>query len=120
MLSNVHRPWRNQGKISSDVCLFDEMYLQKCEEYFFCDLVDRNNEGELYKRLVCFIIVGLKKFIPYVIKSSPETKINAQWLKEELIDYLWVLSKSGFNVRTYSLWQPSIECVKFQKPVKTL
>ena len=35
MLSNVHRPWRNQGKISSDACLFDEMYLQKCEEYFF-------------------------------------------------------------------------------------
>ena len=31
---------RNEGKISNDVCLmFDEMYLQKCEEYFVGDLV---------------------------------------------------------------------------------
>ena len=31
---------RNEGKISTDVCLmFDEMYLQKCEEYFADDLV---------------------------------------------------------------------------------
>ena len=40
---------RNQGKISSDVRLmFDERYLQKCEEYFAGDLVDCNGEGELY------------------------------------------------------------------------
>ena len=45
------------------------------------------------------MIVGLKKFISYVIKSSPETKINAGWLKEELIHCLGTLSKSGFNVR---------------------
>ena len=58
-----------------------------------------NTEDELYRRLVCFMIVGLKNSIPYVIKSSPETKIYADWLKEELIDCLGILSKSGFNVR---------------------
>ena len=47
---------RNESKISSDVYLmFDQMYLQKCEEYFAGDLVSCNSEGELYKRLVCFI-----------------------------------------------------------------
>ena len=48
-----------------------------------------------YKGLVCFMIVGLKNYITYVIKSSPETKINAGWLKEKLIDYLGIFSKSG-------------------------
>ena len=91
---------RNEGKISSDVCLmFDEMYLQKCEEYFAGDLVGCNSEGELYKGLVCFMIAGLKNSIPYVIKPSPETKIKADWLKEELIYCLGTLPKPGFNVR---------------------
>ena len=63
----------NEDKISNDVCLmFDEMYLQKCEEYFAGDLVGCNSEVELYKRLVCLMIVGLKNSIPDVIKSSAE------------------------------------------------
>ena len=89
----------NEGKISNDVCLmFDEMYLQKCEEYSAGDLVGCNSEDELCKRLVCFMITGLKNSILYMIKSSPETKINADWLREELIDCLRILSQSGFNV----------------------
>ena len=63
--------------------MLDEMDLQKCEEYFAGDLVGCNNECELYKGLVCFMIVGLKSSIPYVTKSSSETKINADWLNKE-------------------------------------
>ena len=74
------------------------MYLQKCEKYFAGDLVICNSEGELYKGLVCFMIVGLKNSIPYVINSCPEIKINADWLKEELIDCLGILFKYSFNV----------------------
>ena len=47
--------------------MFDEMYLQKREEYFAGDLVDCNSEGELCKVLVSFTIVSLKHSIPYVI-----------------------------------------------------
>ena len=82
------------------MCLmFVETYLQKYEEDSAGDLVGCNSEGELYKGLICFIIVGLKDSVPYVIKSSRETKINAMWLKEELIDCLGIFSKSSFNVR---------------------
>ena len=71
---NCAQTLRNEGRISSDVCLiFDEMDLQKCEEYFVGDLVGCNSECGLYKGLVCFMIVGLKDSIPYVTKSSPET-----------------------------------------------
>ena len=37
--------------------------------------------------------------IPNAIKSSPDTKINADWLKEEFIDCIGILCQSGFSVR---------------------
>ena len=72
----------------------EHMYLQKCEEHFVDDFLVCNSEDELYKELTCFMIAGLKNSIICVIKSSPETKINADWLKEELLDWLRILSKS--------------------------
>ena len=35
-----------------------------------------------------------------MIKSSPETSIDANWLKTELLDSLEILSCCGFRVRT--------------------
>ena len=37
--------------------------------------------------------------IPYVIKSSPESKIDANWLIAELLDSLKILSNCGFLIR---------------------
>ena len=45
------------------------------------------------------MIVGLKESIPCVIESSPETKIDASWLKTELLDSLKILSNCGFRGR---------------------
>ena len=45
------------------------------------------------------MIVGLEHSLPYVIKSSPGTKINADWLKKELIDCFGILYQLGFIVR---------------------
>ena len=57
---------KKDGKISEDICLlFDEMYLQKCEEYFGGELIGFDENGELYKEIVCFMIVRLKEFIPF-------------------------------------------------------
>ena len=54
------------------ICLlFNEMYLQKCEEYFGGELKGCGEDGNLYKGLVCYMIVGLKESVPYVIKFSP-------------------------------------------------
>ena len=62
---------RIEGKISEDVCMiFDEMYLQKSQEYFWGEMIGCDDEGELYKGIVCFMIIGLKESIPYMMKSS--------------------------------------------------
>ena len=39
---------RIEGKISEDVCMiFDEMYLQKSQEYFGGEMIGCDDEGEL-------------------------------------------------------------------------
>ena len=46
---------KDEGKISSDTCLiFDEMYLQKCEEYTGGQLIGAPANGELYIQRYCF------------------------------------------------------------------
>ena len=67
------------------------------------------------------MIVGLKNCIPYIISSSTQTKINADWFNEDTTDCFGILFQSGFNVRViYSLWQPPIQCVNFQKAAAIL
>ena len=47
-----------------DVCIiFDEMYLQKSQEYFRGEMIGCDDEGELHKGIVCFMIVGSKESI---------------------------------------------------------
>ena len=58
-----------QGVTSEDVVLiFDEMYLHKCEEYCGGEMIDANENNELYKGLLSFMIVGLKENVPYITK----------------------------------------------------
>ena len=40
------------------VLMFDEMYLQKREEYAGGELVGADTAGNLYEGIVCFMIVG--------------------------------------------------------------
>ena len=72
---------RGEEKTSSDLCfIFDEIYLQKCEECTGGHLIGAATNGELYKRTVSFMIVGIKN-TPYITKSVPEIKTHADWLK---------------------------------------
>ena len=78
---------KSQGAISEDVVLmFDEMYLQKCEEYSAGEILGANENNELYKGLLSFMIAGLKENVPYVIKSVPEQTIDGNWIKDQILD----------------------------------
>ena len=89
-----------RGNISEDICLiFDTMYLQKNQEYFLGEMTGGDDEGQLYNGLVCFLNVGLNEPIQYMIKSSLETNINANYLKTKPLDSLKILSSCRFCVR---------------------
>ena len=74
---------REKGHISSDVILMvDEMFLQKEASYQSGDYIGEDEEGELYKGIACFMIVGLKQSVPHVIQAIPEVTITGEWLAE--------------------------------------
>ena len=54
------------------VFMFDEMYLQKCEEYSGGELYGADENNESYRGLVPFMIVGIEESVPYVIKDVPD------------------------------------------------
>ena len=88
------------GEISKDIILmFDEMYLQKEVQYSGGALLGLDKDESLYKGIVTFMIVGLKKSVPYVVKACPEVKINGQWLFQEISQIFETLAEAGFNVR---------------------
>ena len=65
------------------------MYLQKCEECTVGHLIAAATNGELYKGIVSFMSIGIKN-TPYIIKSVPEIKTHADWLKNQIVGCLKV------------------------------
>ena len=65
------------------------MRLQRSQEY--CGELISCDGGNLFNGLVGFMMAGLQKSVPYVIKSIPETKIQDKWLKTEIIKYIETL-----------------------------
>ena len=86
--------------VSSDcVLIIDEMYLQKSVQYHSGDFVGQDKEGNLFKELVVFMIVSLKKSIPIVIRPVHKTKITAEWLKFEINKCILDLAEVRIKVR---------------------
>ena len=86
--------------MSSDcVLIVNEMYLQRSVQHHSGDFVGQDEKGNLFKGIVVFMIVSLKKFIPIVICSPSETKISGEWLKCEINKCILGLAEVGFKVR---------------------
>ena len=88
------------GEISNDIVLMaDEMYLRKAAQYSGGTFVGADEEGNLYKGILNFMIVGLKQSVPLVIRSCPEISIHGDWVADEISKCLKDLLEIGFNVR---------------------
>ena len=75
------------------------VYLQKCQEYCGDEIIGANENNELYKGLLSFMIAGLKENVPYLMKSVPEQNIDGKWIKEQILDSLKTLKNGGFWVK---------------------
>ena len=58
------------------IFIFDEMYLHKREEYTGEELTGADPDDNPYKGIMCFMIVGLKENLPFVVKDNPETGVT--------------------------------------------
>ena len=86
------------GQISNDIIIIiDEMYLQKCIQYTGGEYLGSNDEGNLYKGIAAFMIQGLKKSVPVVVKACPEIAVKNELLANEMSNCIEQLSSLGFN-----------------------
>ena len=91
---------RENKAISEDIILMaDEMYLRKKVQYSGGEYVGADKDGNLYKGIVVYMVCGLKKTLPIVVKTSPETKLNGTWMSEQLEECVCTLAEAGFKVR---------------------
>ena len=91
---------REKGGISTDLILMvDEMYLHKAAQYQAGEYVGADEEGNLYKGIVAFMVVGLKQSTPFVVQAIPEVTFNGQWLCDKIASNIENLGNAGFCVR---------------------
>ena len=89
-----------QGKISKDcVLMVDEVYLQKAAQYHSGEYVGADEDNNLYKGILKFMIVKLKESIPYVTQAIPEVTFNGEWLANEMASCADDLTAVGLCVR---------------------
>ena len=72
--------------------------MRKSNEYHAGNMIGADSESELYRGNLVFMIVGLKKSIPYVIKSCPVVSINIAIVKTEILESLATLKAADFRV----------------------
>lgn len=70
-------------------------------------------EGNLFKGIVAFMVVGVKSSTPYVIEASPEVSINGNWLANEIDGCVSILAENGFKVRAVMTDNHSINVTAF-------
>lgn len=79
--------------------MFDEIHLQQDEEYVGGRTYGTNSNGELYKGVMSYMIVGLKESIPYVINAVPACRLDKDLLAKEIVNTIECLQNIGFRVR---------------------
>ena len=62
-------------------------------------LEQADDEGNLYKGIVAFMIVGLKESIPYIVQAIPEVKFSGEWLADKMSNCIDDLTSAEFCVR---------------------
>ena len=88
-----------EGRMDKDlVLLLDEIYVQKEVQFEGGRLIGADGDGRMFKGIMTFMIVSLKKSIPFVVKAIPEITIEGSWLSREIDSVLSSIHEAGFQV----------------------
>ena len=91
---------QENGKISTDcILMVDETYLEKATQYPSGEYVGVDYEGNLYKGIAAFMIVGLKEMIPFIVQAITEVKFSGEWLVEKISNCTDDLTSAEFCIQ---------------------
>ena len=79
LIKTLKSLWEN-GKILNDcILMVDEMCLEKATQYYCGNYVGADHDGNLYKGIVAFMMVGLEESISYIVQAIPEVKFSGEF-----------------------------------------
>ena len=86
----------SERKIDKDILLLtDKIYQQKEVQFLLgCD-----DNGNLFKGIMTFMIVGVRKNVSLMVKAVPESKIEAKGLSGHIMESIESLHEIGFHVQ---------------------
>ena len=76
--------------------MVDEMYLQKGTQFHSGEYIGANEDNELYKEIMVFMIANLKNTDLLVIKACPGVTVNGEWLSQEILKCIFQVINTGF------------------------
>ena len=85
------------------------MYLQQCDRYSKGKVEGSDANGNFFTGIICYMVIGLKLNLPYVVRAVPKVNLSGQGLKFELETTIDVVMQSGFSV---SMAFDCINCVE--------
>ena len=91
------------------------MFLQKWLQYMAGVRVREDENADLYKGIVGFMIAELKKSIPYMIQAISEVTFNGKWLCEKIAENIQTLVDAGFRVRAVVSDNHLNQCIRISK-----
>ena len=69
-----------RNKLTKIVLLIDETYLQKEVQFQGGEMTGCDNNGELFKSIMMFMIVGMRNNVSFGVKAILETKTKEKWM----------------------------------------
>ena len=91
---------RDQNLIGNDIAiLLDEMHLQAQVQFDGHTLIGCNADLGMYTSILCFMVVSLRKSLPFVISAVPLVKNSGDIVYDNLNTCLLFLTQSRFRVR---------------------
>ena len=57
-----------------------------------------DTNGNLFTGIVCYMVIGPKSDVPYVVRAVPKVNLSGQSLKNELETIIDVVMQTGFFV----------------------
>ena len=79
--------------------MVDDMYLEKATQYHNSKYIGDDDEGNLCKGIVAFMIMRLKESMPYIVQVFPGVKFSGEWLADKISNYVGDLTSAKLCVR---------------------
>ena len=91
---------RNKLLIGNDVVIqLDEMYLQTQVQFDGKSVIGCDGDLNIFKSILCFMVVSLKKTIPYVMIAIPIVRLTFLDVYNGILNCISILNEGKFHFR---------------------